>query len=121
MPLVEIEIIGEMTVPEPGLPSILADELGLLFGSATGGTWVRLRKLPKSHYAENGVVHPLGADAIFVKITHRKLPGIESLKVEARSISEIIAKACERRTEQVHVIYEPSGIGRIAFGGNLVC
>ncbi len=48
MPLVEIEIIGEMTVPEPGLPSILADELGLLFGSAPGGTWVRLRKLPKS-------------------------------------------------------------------------
>ena len=45
MPLVEIEIIGEMTVPEPGLPSILAYELGLLFGSAPGGGLMPWREI----------------------------------------------------------------------------
>jgi phenylpyruvate tautomerase PptA (4-oxalocrotonate tautomerase family) len=120
MPLIEIEVIGELVVPENSLAKKLADELGRLLGSASGGTWVRLRSLPPSQYAENGVDDPLGAEAIFVKVTHRILPASETLAVEAKAISVVVASTCQRQAEQVHVIYEPSGQGRIAFGGKLI-
>jgi hypothetical protein len=120
MPLIEIEIIGSLNVPVSGLARKLADELGMLFGSAVGESWVRLRFLPKENYAENGADIPVGAQAIFVQVTKRQLPGPEILAQEARRISKVVAADCGRSADQVHVIYEAPGAGRIAFGGKLV-
>uniref|UniRef100_UPI0040492A96 tautomerase family protein n=1 Tax=Cephaloticoccus sp. TaxID=1985742 RepID=UPI0040492A96 len=120
MPLIEIEIIGELTVPQAGLARNLADAMATVFGSDIAQTWVRLRMTPVFHYAENGTETPLGASAIFVKVTKRHLPDLTTLGIEADRISEKVSELCHRPKELVHVIYEPPGNGRIAFGGKLL-
>jgi phenylpyruvate tautomerase PptA (4-oxalocrotonate tautomerase family) len=120
MPLIEVEIVGG----EPNLPAQvsqpLADALGTIFGSAPAQTWVRVRALPRAAYAENGVAESPGTNAVFVEITKRALPPPTELAIEAARVSTTVAQICGRPAEQVHVIYEPPGAGRIAFGGELV-
>ncbi|MFZ9683577.1 MAG: tautomerase family protein [Cephaloticoccus sp.] len=120
MPLIEIEIIGpSRSVPAP-LTRQLADALGEALGTSPASTWVRLRTLPASRYAENGTARPLGRKAIFVTITHRQLPTRAQLKREASEVSRIVSTLCNRPADLVHIIYQPPGAGRIAFGGRLI-
>lgn len=53
VPIVEVEIV---TDDEPGVTvaQALADGLGAALGAPAGSTWVRLRTLPRSGYAESG-------------------------------------------------------------------
>jgi phenylpyruvate tautomerase PptA (4-oxalocrotonate tautomerase family) len=120
MPLIEIEVIGPSRLATAKLTRQLAGALGETLGSPPASTWVRLRTLPASHYAESSTARPVGAKAIFVTITHRKLSARARLRREASEISRIVGKICHRSPEQVHVIYEPPGAGRIAFGGQLI-
>ncbi len=120
MPLIEIEIIGELKVPPTGLTQKLVDAIATVLGSDVAQTWLRLRTTPVDCFAENGADAPQGAAAIFVNVTKRHLPDLATLEVEADHISEAVAKLCHRPKERVHVIYEPPGNGRIAFGGKLV-
>jgi phenylpyruvate tautomerase PptA (4-oxalocrotonate tautomerase family) len=120
MPLVEVEIIG----CEPSVPAQvarpLADALAHIFGSGPTQTWVRVRSLARDAYAENGVAKPLGVSAVFVTITKRALPDAVLLATEAALVSTAVGEIVARPPERVHVIYEPPGAGRIAFGGELV-
>ena len=120
MPLAVIEIIGGESPVPPTLPRQLADALGTIFGSPPETTWVRVHVVPRDAYAENGVTTPLGAHAVFVEITKRALPTADALATEAALVSTAVAQICDRPPERVHVIYEPPGAGRIAFGGELV-
>lgn len=120
MPLVVIEIVGgEIPLP-PRLAARLADKIGTIFGSDPGQTWVRVHALPRDAYAENKSPAPLGAEAVFVVVTKRELPPSKFLATEAALIATAVGKICTRPAERVHVIYEPPGSGRIAFGGKLV-
>jgi hypothetical protein len=39
---------------------------------------------------------------------------------EAELIANTVAPICKRSAENKHIIYEPGGSGRIAFGGKLI-
>ena len=120
MPVLEIELVlmdGE-TFP-PDLAASLADELGSVFASPPGGTWVRLRFLPRTQYAENSGGPPEGVNPAFVSVLKAGSPLLGERQVEARRIAEIIAELCSRPKENIHVLYLPPAEERIAFGGEL--
>jgi len=119
MPIVDIEIIlRENEIIPAHLTSNLADELGRIFNSPPNSTWVKVRNLSKNQYAENDdaskEVFP-----VFVKIVKSKIIKTEIQK-EAELIAVAVGNICERPVENVHIIYEPVGSGRVAFGGNLI-
>lgn len=119
MPVVEIEIVtrdGEI-FPQQMVNS-LADRLGEIFGSPAGGTWVRLRFLPRNQYAENGG-KPEGVNPAFVSVLKAHLPSLPDRQVEAQQIARVVSALCNRPVENVHVLYLPEASGRIAFGGEL--
>ena len=117
MPILDVEIVtafGE-TLDE-GLARALADLAGEVFGSEPGRTWVRLRQLPESHYAENDAVSVL---PVFVSVLLRDLPAGGALRAQAHLLAAGIGEACGRPAENVHILYQPKASGRIAFGGDL--
>lgn len=57
---------------------------------------------------------------MFVSVLKARLPEIEDLRVEVEKLTAAIAGIMERPVESVHVLYLPSGAGRISFGGKLV-
>lgn len=118
MPILEVEIV---TGPGEELPADLAarlaDGAAGVFASGPQQTWVRLRALPGRQYAENGGA---GAAApVFVSVLRARLPAPPALAAEALALAEVVALACGRPADQVHISYEPPGAGRIAFGGRL--
>ena len=120
MPIVEIEIVlrsDEAIRQEMG--SDLADEFGDIFHSPHGGTWIKARGLPADQYAENGGT-PAGVYPLFVVVMRSILPSLEEMQNEAAKITGAVAQICGRPSENVHVIYQPEGRGRVAFGGKLV-
>lgn len=120
MPVLEIEIVDHAQASIPaGLADRLADAAGTVLGSRTGGTWVRLRLLPDTAYAENGAGPPDGVAPVFVSVLKGGLDdGVDP--DEVRALTAAIAATCDRPRNHVHVRYEPEGRGRQAFGGVLV-
>jgi len=120
MPIVDIEIVlrtNEAIREE--LVSELADELGEIFHSSPGETWVKVQMLAADHYAENGGT-PDGVYPVFVTIIKSKLSSIEEMQNDVAKITGAVAQICGRPSENIHVIYQPEGRGRVAFGGKLV-
>jgi len=120
MPLVEIEIVRKQRESLSGnLISALANELGEIFNSPAGTTWIKLYELPAGHYAENNVpqedVYP-----VFIKIIKSELPENMKLELEVKQITIAVANICDRPEENVHIVYEPEGRGRVSFGGKIV-
>ena len=119
MPIVDIELVADDPDAGRGPPlQALADELGDLFGSGPGGTWVKLRATDPAGYAENQTVG--GAFApVFVNIVKHQLPDENERRREVAAVAEIVARTLDRPRENVHVLYAPSAEGRIGFGGEL--
>ena len=120
MPIVDIEIVlrSDESIPYETV-SGLADQLGKIFGSPKNGTWVKVYEIAVQHYAENEgkeiEVYP-----IFVSVLKSRLPAPEEIQKEVDAITEIVAQLCNRSSDLVHVIYQPEGKGRVAFGGKIV-
>jgi len=117
MPIIEIEIVNKIgeSFP-PDLAANLADEMGKVFASPAGGTWVRLRFLPRQQYGENGGLTEI-VNPVFVTVLKADLPSLEQRKLEAQEIAGIVANLCSRPQENVHIVYLPSAAGLVAFGG----
>ena len=122
MPLLEVELIGGAPAPRrAGLARRIADAAGVIFESAPGETWVRMRDIARRDYAENATdTGAAGIRPVFVRILRRSLPDPGALAHEIEALTEAVAKETGRPREQVHVIHEPPGAGRVAFGGRLV-
>ena len=121
MPILEVEIVQPDGLPmDPALAAGIADAAGEVFGSAPMRTWVRLRALPLTQYAENGGGPPEGVAPVFVTVLKAALPPPDRRQEEVRQLTQRIAVVCRRPAENVHVLYLPDGAGRAAFGGNLV-
>ena len=121
MPILEVEIVvnpGEIL--PAGLAAEIAERAGDIFGSAAGGTWVRIYPLPRENYAENGGSLDDTIRPVFVSILKAQLPPADILRDEVCRVTEAIAKACGRPAENVHIVYQPEGKGRVAFGGRIV-
>ena len=120
MPIIDIEIVRRPNeIIRNDMVTELADELGEIFHSPSRGTWVKVHDIPSSQYAENGET-AIGLYPIFVKIIKSTLPSLEEIQQEVEKITGAVAQICNRPSENVHVIYQPEGRGRIAFGGKLV-
>ena len=121
MPLVEIEVVCSAREREQ-LQSAraLANALGRVFGSSPGQTWVRLRVLDSSQYAENDAQLSASELPVFVTVLHAHPPTGPALASEAKSVTQCVATCLGRAATQVHVEYAPAGAGRQAFAGKLV-
>lgn len=123
MPILDIEHVlpeGADAAP-PGLAQALADAVGRVFGSKPGRTWVRLRALPATAYAENDVA-AMGSDAlpVFVTVLHAHLPEGQALSSQVSALTHAIAGVLGCDAQRVHVQVAPAGAGRQAFGGRMV-
>ena len=123
MPIIDVEVMTGAADPEAvgkEALQLLADELGSLFGSEPGGTWVRLHSIDRNAYAENGAAVGPDARPTFVNILRAESPERGALRQEMKEVAEIVARTLDRPRENVHVLYAPDAIGRIGFGGVLV-
>lgn len=121
MPILEVEIVtGSRSQELPaGLSQALADAAAQVFAAPPGSTWVRLRQLPGDQYAEDGGA-PEEVFPVFVSVLKARLPDSRSLAAEAASLTAAVARILDRPEANVHVLYQPEGNGRVAFGGRLV-
>lgn len=122
MPIVDVEVVAP--VEEPASPSLvvsaLASALGQVFGSAPGHTWVRLRVLPASCYAENDSPVTTEALPVFVTVLAARPAEGAALQAQVLAVTQCVAASLGKSPERVHVAYAPAASGRQAFGGRLV-
>ncbi len=119
MPILFVDLVLRPGERAPAsAASVLADQAGHLYGSGPGDTWVVVREIPAGGYAENdspeGVYFPA-----FVHVVRMQLPDTLVLIAEAARLAEMAGRALNRPPDNVHIIFEPSGGGRVAFGGRL--
>ena len=121
MPIVTIQFVGDLPDSGPGAQyiQIIADQLGRIFKSDAGTTWVKVQNIKPGYYAENETAPDTRAQPIFVEILKRTLEEHSLLAEEAQQIARVVAHEFSRPAENIHVLYLPEGDGRIAFGGKL--
>lgn len=118
MPIVDVEIVGTLAdAARSGLAQRIADAIAAALTSRPQGTWVRVRFLDDGAYAENGASD--GAQPVFVSVLLAELPSSEVLSQQALKLATAVADACGRSSENVHILFEPAALGRVAFGGHL--
>ena len=118
MPVVDVELVGEADVSAE-LSQRLADAVGEALDSRPGGTWVRVRELAQDHYAENGGLEA-GIRPVFVTVLERSRPEGAELVRRVERVTEAVAQVTGRSADNVHVLFDEGGAGRLAFGGRLV-
>ena len=121
MPIIDVELVASegSDLREPSAATI-ANALGKVLGSPPGRTWVRVRVLSSSAYAENESSISEDELPVFATVLHAHLPESEALATEVKAITVAIANCLRRNPERVHVQYGPAAAGRQAFGGKLV-
>lgn len=120
MPIVKLEIVKVSGWSRPrDLARKVADAVAEVLHAAPQSVWVRISTVAAGDYSENLGV-PVDAGPIFVSILEAAPPEGEALILEVAALTGAIAEACRRKTDDIHIIYEPPGRGRVAFGGNLV-
>jgi hypothetical protein len=121
MPIVDVELVCvSEQEPPPISASALASALGAVFGSPPGSTWVRVRFMSSSAYAENECEVSPEQLPVFVTILRAHLPACQALTQEVLQVTLAVASCLSRPSERVHIQYAPEAAGRQAFGGNLV-
>jgi phenylpyruvate tautomerase PptA (4-oxalocrotonate tautomerase family) len=116
MPILEIEIVGSVE-GHPNIARELADSAAEVLRTGPGHTWVKVRYLPAEQYAENGSLG--GVQPVFVSVLQGRGGDSTEKGTTAASLVKAFAGILERPAENIHVLFEPDGIGRIAFGGQL--
>jgi hypothetical protein len=132
MPILKVEIVGTLSDSSAddrvnalagreakGFIQALADRAGEVLGARVGGTWVRVYFLPEERYAESGGA-PLGVLPVFVSVLQSRGLELSERKEKARALAEVVGKITARPVGNIHILFEPPGKDRIAFGGNLV-
>jgi len=120
--LIHLEIVEDAVTSAPFASDViqgLCDSLGDALGSRQAGTWVKVTYLPRGSYAENRELLIPAIRPVFVNITRAEMLESEALAKEANGVAAIVAQHLDRPQENIHVIYEPPALGRIAFGGQL--
>jgi phenylpyruvate tautomerase PptA (4-oxalocrotonate tautomerase family) len=121
MPIVDVELVCESEVEFGTVsPRAIADAVGSVFRSRPGHTWVWLRFLHHTHYAENNVLVSKVELPVFVTVLHARPPVAAELAAEVSALTTVVAQVTGRPAERVHVQYAPAAVGRQAFGGQLV-
>jgi phenylpyruvate tautomerase PptA (4-oxalocrotonate tautomerase family) len=120
MPLLKVEIVDTPGWVCPReLARRIADAAAEALGAMPQSVWVRLSVLPAEAYAENGGA-PDDTAPVFVTILEKSPPEGEVLAAEVAALTNALAAACGRTPSDIHLVYEPPGRDRVAFGGRLV-
>jgi hypothetical protein len=119
VPILDIEPVLHDSAAVPSVQA-LADAAGRVFGTAPGHTWVRLRPLAASAYAENGSAVDADALPVFVTVLHAQPPLGDALAQQVQALTAAVASVFAIAPQRVHVQIAPAGAGRQAFGGRLV-
>ena len=121
MPILEVEMVCDNTRPfEPEWAQRIADLAGGVFETARGQTWVKMRKLEHTGYAENGVAASETPSPVFVHVMKKRMGDPEEIQDEVKKLSKGIAEILGKPLENVHIIFDRDAVGRIAFGGEFV-
>jgi len=121
MPILDVEVVLDISDSLcKGWAQRIADAAGDIFETPPKQTWVRLRGLPRTQYAENGTQTDVVVRPVFVSILKARRSTEEDRRVEAARLSKRVAEIVQRPLENVHVLYLPPGESRIAFGGCLM-
>ena len=121
MPIVTVEVVaGEGSTVPHDLAQLLADSVGRAINSPPGQTWVRVRRVPRNEYAENGPPLEASELPVFVTILKRQASRGSELEAEVASLTQAIAQVVGRPASCVHIEFAPSCAGRLSFGGTLV-
>jgi|SRR6266536_1735259 len=121
MPIVTVEVVtGAGEAVAANIVQPLADAIGRTLKSPPGQTWVRVRSVPRDHYAENEVPVDAGQLPVFVTIVKSQIPEGAKLESEVIALTHGIAQAIGRPAACVHIEYAPAGAGRLAFGGAFI-
>ena len=122
MPIVTIKPVtrDEAEYPDKQQVQSLADELGDLFGSEKGGTWVKIEPISMDMYAENRTEIAPNVHPTFVEVLKSNLPSMDERKAEALQVAQVVAAGLHRPQENMHVLYLPPAKGRMAFDGKLL-
>ena len=121
MPILNVELVGEVESRlREGLAERLANAAGAALNSRPHGTWVKLHCLPADQYAENDGGPTEGALPVLVSLLQAEVPTGQILEQQVSALTAAVAECTGRPHENVHLIFEPSGVGRVAFGGKLV-
>lgn len=121
MPILDVTVVlrdGE--TPAPDLSRRLADAAGRVFGAAPGTVWVALHTLPADRYAENDTMAADTPQPVLVRVLKSTDDTPDARAAEAAALAAALAACMARDTARVHLIYEPAGNGRVAFGGRIV-
>ena len=121
MPIVDVELVSESEAEFSAISAeMLANALGVALGSQPGHTWVRLRYLNNTCYAENLAARSQVELPVFVTVLLAHPPVQLALAEQVAAVTQAVANAVGRCREVVHVQYAPAAAGRQAFGGELV-
>ena len=121
MPIVNVEIVAAANdAMTNGIAQSLADAIGGALKSPPGQTWVRVRSLARTQYAENEALPHTAHLPVFVTILKRQTPLRAELEAEIEALTSAVAQVIGRPASCVHIEYAPAAAGRLAFGGVLV-
>lgn len=119
MPIVTIEIVGGSALRGAKLSQRLADACSPAFPPEHREVWLQLRLVRGPSWAVSKK-SSRGRKPVFVHVVREVNPRGAKLKQEIQGLTEAVARVTGRPRDQVHVLYEPSAKGRMAFGGRLV-
>jgi len=120
MPILDVEIITYRNENiRSDLAMELANQVGEVFDSPPGNTWVKVHLITSENYAEN-MVASNSVFPVIVSVLKAQTPSPESLQAEVTKLTAIVAQVCSRPQENIHIIYLPEGAGRVAFGGKVL-
>jgi phenylpyruvate tautomerase PptA (4-oxalocrotonate tautomerase family) len=119
VPILDVEMVGGAGAKGATLSRRIADAAGKALGAPEGQTWVRLRTLSPSAYAESGGT-PKGVRPVFVSVLLQNPPRGKALAEHAKVLTRAIAAECGRPPQNVHLLYRASARGRASFGGRLL-
>jgi len=124
MPILNLQLVGDQHDYPDDLASRVAQAAGSVLQSRPHGTWVSLAFIPANHYAENTSTEGRDANPVskplIVSLLEADPPAGHNLQQQVSALTQAIAEAANHPAENVHIIVEPAGRGRIAFGGTLV-
>lgn len=121
MPILDVMVVlGDGETLAPDLSRRLADAAGRVLSAAPGTVWVALHTLPIDRYAENDTAAADTPQPVLVRVIKATDDAAEARAAEAAALAAALAACLARDTARVHLIYEPAGSGRVAFGGRLV-
>ena len=81
---------------------------------------MKLHTLSYEFYAEDGSPATDRAWPVFVSVLKARIPEPAALEREVIHLTTEIARVCRRPRESIHILYQPEGAGRMAFGGRIV-